>query len=205
MFVLSAASNFDLWLFCIQLEDCFSAVSVSFMWLSTNSISEHLSKNVIRCNRLNCYVSLCPPAVTYFQQQQKGKPSSSDVLKTEPMNCSSGDNEFFFFWHLTWASQVAQVIKNPPASAGDAGGTGSIPGSGRSPREGNGNPFQYSCLENPMDRGAWWATFMGSQRVGHAWACKNGQDLLWKFMLFPLRGVKKELRIHRSNLKTRLY
>ena len=97
MFVLSAASNFDLWLFCIQLEDCFSAVSVSFMWLSTNSISEHLSKNVIRCNRLNCYVSLCPPAVTYFQQQQKGKPSSSDVLKTEPMNCSSGDNEFFFF------------------------------------------------------------------------------------------------------------
>ena len=40
----------------------------------------------------------------------------------------------------------------------NAGDVGSIPGSGRFPGEGNGNPFQYSCLENPMDRGAWWAT-----------------------------------------------
>ena len=47
------------------------------------------------------------------------------------------------------------MAKNPPASAGDAG---SIPGSGRSPREGNGNPLRYSCLENSMDRGAWWIT-----------------------------------------------
>ena len=45
--------------------------------------------------------------------------------------------------------------------AEDAGDTGSIPGSGRSPVEGNGNPFQFSCLENPMDRGAWWATVHG--------------------------------------------
>ena len=44
------------------------------------------------------------------------------------------------------------------ASACDAGDPGSIPGLGRSPREGNGNPLHYSCLENPMDRGAWWAT-----------------------------------------------
>ena len=44
------------------------------------------------------------------------------------------------------------------ASVYNAGDLGSIPGSGRSPGEGNGNPFQYSCLENPMDRGAWWAT-----------------------------------------------
>ena len=50
------------------------------------------------------------------------------------------------------------VVKNPPASVGD---TGSIPGSGRSPGEGNGNPLQYSCLENPVDRGAWWATVHG--------------------------------------------
>jgi len=50
------------------------------------------------------------------------------------------------------------VVKNPPANAGEAG---SIPGSGRSPGEGNGNPLQYSCLENPMDRGAWWATVHG--------------------------------------------
>ena len=47
------------------------------------------------------------------------------------------------------------------ASAWNAGGPGSIPGSGRSPGEGNGNPLQYSCLENPMDRGAWQATVHG--------------------------------------------
>ena len=54
---------------------------------------------------------------------------------------------------------VALVVKNLPASAGDARDTGcSIPGSGRSPREGHSNPLQYSCLENPMNRGAWWAS-----------------------------------------------
>ena len=55
-------------------------------------------------------------------------------------------------------------------SACNAGDLSSIPGSGRSLREGNGNPFQNSCLENSMDRGAWWATSMGSQRVRHNWA-----------------------------------
>ena len=52
-------------------------------------------------------------------------------------------------------------VKNPPAHAGDAGDLGLIPGSGRSPGGGNSNPLQYSCLENPMDRGAWWATVRG--------------------------------------------
>ena len=50
------------------------------------------------------------------------------------------------------------VVKNPPASARDMRDTGSTPGSGRSPGEGNGNPLQDSCLKNPLDRGAWWAT-----------------------------------------------
>ena len=50
------------------------------------------------------------------------------------------------------------VAENLPANAED---TGSIPGPGRSPGEGNGNPLQYSCLENPMDRGAWWDTVHG--------------------------------------------
>ena len=56
---------------------------------------------------------------------------------------------------------MAQLVKNPPARAGDARDAGLIPGSGRSPGEGNGNPLQYSCLENPMDRGAWWARVDG--------------------------------------------
>ena len=53
------------------------------------------------------------------------------------------------------ASQVALVVKNPPANAGDVTDVGLILGLGKSPEEGNGNPLQYSCLENPMNRGAW--------------------------------------------------
>ena len=55
-------------------------------------------------------------------------------------------------------SQVTLVVKNLPADAGDATDPGSIPGLGRSPGGGHGNPLQYSCLEKPKDRGAWWAT-----------------------------------------------
>ena len=50
------------------------------------------------------------------------------------------------------------MVKNLPADAGDTRDAGSIPGLGGSPGGGHGNPLQYSCLENPMDRGAWWAT-----------------------------------------------
>ena len=59
------------------------------------------------------------------------------------------------------------MVKNPPASAGDAGNMGLIPGLGRSPERGNSNSLRYSCLENPMDRGAWRATVLQSHRVGH--------------------------------------
>ena len=53
------------------------------------------------------------------------------------------------------------MVKNPPANAGDARDWGSIPGLGRSPGQGNGNSLQYSCLQNPMDRGVWRATVHG--------------------------------------------
>ena len=59
------------------------------------------------------------------------------------------------------ASQVALVVKNPPANAGDLRDIGSIPGLGRSPGRGHGYPLHYSCLGNPMGRGAWWATVHG--------------------------------------------
>ena len=59
---------------------------------------------------------------------------------------------------------MALVIKNPPANAGDIGDTGSILGSGRSLGGGHDNPLQYSCLENPMDRGASWV-----HRVAKSW------------------------------------
>ena len=57
-----------------------------------------------------------------------------------------------------WGFLDGSVVKNPSPSAGDSG---LIPGLGRSPGEGNGNPFQCSCLGNAMDRGAWWATVHG--------------------------------------------
>ena len=56
------------------------------------------------------------------------------------------------------------VVKNPPANAGDARDVGLIPGSGRSPGVGNGNPFQYSCLENLMDKRAWEVTVYGATK-----------------------------------------
>ena len=59
------------------------------------------------------------------------------------------------------ASQVVLVVKNLPVNAGDQRDVGSIPGLGRSPGGGHDNPLQYSCLENVMGRGAWWATVHG--------------------------------------------
>ena len=71
-------------------------------------------------------------------------------------------NHLFFSWHLTCHFTDLGVFpggsdgKESAFSAGDTGGTGPIPESGKSPREGNGPPLQHSQLENPMDRGAWW-------------------------------------------------
>ena len=59
------------------------------------------------------------------------------------------------------------MVKNPHANAGDTGDVGSIPGSGRSSGEGDGNPLPYSCLGKPMDRGAWRAAVHGVTRVRH--------------------------------------
>ena len=67
---------------------------------------------------------------------------------------------------VNMASQVARWKKNPPANASVAGDKSLIPGSGKSSEGGNGNPLQYSCLENPMDRGTWWAT---AHRVTESW------------------------------------
>ena len=67
------------------------------------------------------------------------------------------------------------AVKNPPANAGNAR---LIPGLGRAPGEVNGNPLQYSCLENPKDRKAWWSTVHGvAKRVRHDLATKQQQSL----------------------------
>ena len=76
------------------------------------------------------------------------------------MGLSEKHNETSLYT-TTWASQMVLVVKNLPASARDLRDLGSIPGLGRPPRGGHGYPLQYSCLENPMDRGAWQATVHG--------------------------------------------
>ena len=69
------------------------------------------------------------------------------------------------------------MVKSPPADTGDARDAGLIPGSGRSPGEGNGNPLQYSCLENLMNRGAWWATVHGVAKSTHTQNYNNNLKL----------------------------
>ena len=81
--------------------------------------------------------------------------------------------------HLA-AFQVVLVVNNPPAQAGDVRVSGSIPGSGKSPGGGHGNLLQYSCLENPMDRGAWRATVHRvTRRVRHDWRDFTHTACIW--------------------------
>ena len=76
------------------------------------------------------------------------------------------DSVIHIYVYVYTASQVVLVVKNPPARAGDVRDMGSIPGSGRSPEGGYGNPVGYSGLENPMERGVWRATV---HRVTKSW------------------------------------
>ena len=78
------------------------------------------------------------------------------------------------------------MVKNPPDNSGYTGDASSIPGSGRSPAEGNGNPLQSSCLRNPMDRGAWWATVHGVARVRHDLVTKEQQQQLQTLSYYSL-------------------
>ena len=86
---------------------------------------------------------------------------------------------FHYHWtyktcdHTKWASQVVLGVKNAPANTGDIRGMSLIPGMGRSPGRGHGNPLQHSCLENPMDRGAWKATVHGVTQNGHGWSMEH--------------------------------
>ena len=107
-----------------------------------------------------------------------------------------------------WASQVASsVVKNHPPNAGDAG---SILGSWRSPGEGNGNPLQYSCLRNPMDRGAWYATVRRVPKSltwlsGYAKQVERGKkkkiNYFLTFYIYPVSGKLFIMCITNNNKK----
>ena len=87
---------------------------------------------------------------------------------------------FMYDWRNSWASQVALVVKNLPVTAGALRDVRSILESGRSPGGGHGNPLQYSCLENPMDRGAWWATVhrVAKSRTWLRWLSMHAKEFV---------------------------
>ena len=87
----------------------------------------------------------------------------------DPLEKGKATHSSILAWRIPWTIQSmgfphSSVGKESSCSAGDAG---LIPGSGRVPGGGHGNPLQYSCLENPKDRGAWQATFHGVSRIGY--------------------------------------
>ena len=104
-------------------------------------------------------ISNTPAAPTLHTPQQAvtGQGVEIYTAMTESLDCTKETNPTLPF----------PGHSDSKESACNAGDPGSIPGLGRSPGEGSSYPLQYSCLENPMDRGAWWATAHGLQRVGH--------------------------------------
>ena len=105
---------------------------------------------------------------------EPGSPAlQADSLPTEPPRKAISltifvSSRVFFNLYLSFvnSSSGSDWFSDGKASACNEGDLGSIPGSGSSPGEGNGNPLQYSCLENPMDEGAWWATVHGVAKSG---------------------------------------
>ena len=109
---------------------------------------------------------------------------------------------FLWDWNEKWPFPVlcfpgGSEVK---ASACNLGDLGSIPGSGRSPGEGNGNPLQYSCLENPMDRGAWWATVHG---VTKSWTQLS--DLTNFNFIWPPSAIWSQTKCCLINLESAVY
>ena len=90
---------------------------------------------------------------------------------------------------------------NGKESTCNSGDLGSIPGLGRSPGEGHSNSAQYFCLENPMDRGAWWATVQGLQRVGHNWSnLTHTHSYLFNLLLQNEKMEEKHWILHKLEL-----
>ena len=129
------------------------------------------------CARVNCILNA------------QGTFLLKDYLRSKTWLLQVCDKIFWFFWdricfilnELKFFLNSLICYVSPPSSVGkesacNAGDLGSSPGSRRSPGEGNGNPLQFSCLENPMDKGAWRATVHGVARVGHDLVTKQRQQ-----------------------------
>ena len=112
-----------------------------------------------------------------YPLQYSGPENSMDRIVRGVAKSRTWLSDFHTSHAYRWASQVALLVKNLPANAGCERQGSMIPGSGRSPRWGHGNPLQYSCLENPMDRGAWQVTV---HRVAKSWTrLSDWTELKW--------------------------
>ena len=103
-----------------------------------------------------CHQQLPPPSLLLYPDTTRFSSSLSLQMQATVNRLAHLLPDLFMLdMCLYGASQVALVVKNPPANAGDIRDMGSVPGLGRSPGRGHDNPLQYSCLETPTDRGAW--------------------------------------------------
>ena len=111
-------------------------------------------------------LTLVPLLTIISSPRYKYKYFSWLVVSLQTLFYEYSKQSFIHMYVYIRTFQVVLVVKNLSANAGDVRDAGSVPGLGRSPGEGHGNTLQYSCLENDMDRGAWWATVYG---VAKSW------------------------------------
>ena len=125
-----------------------------------------------------------------------GRPGVLRFMGSQRVRCNWATE--LNWWHSR-TSQVALVVKNLPTNAGDLGDTDSIPRLGRHPEEGHGSPLQYSCLENPMNRGTLWATVHGAAKswIWLKWLSTHP----WHCNVYKLMPLPKITRIFRNLLK----
>ena len=155
-----------MWLLCLVPE---SRIDLAPALVNMRSGQEERQRQVtldLRCvcqdrgaqGLAACSVHVCSYRVPWSSSEGSYHPSLWNIIALLFNRHSSLYQPFIKQQREWWASQVALVVKNPPAIVEDIRDTVSIPGLGRSPGGGHGNPLQYSCLENPMNREAWQAT-----------------------------------------------
>ena len=128
--------------------DSHCTIKLKLLGQSSEEVIRNLLETLFHPETVNIY-NLKPSPLGF-----KGSELNQEIVQSKK-ETRLGDPDPPVVTNVLVGSSGGSVVKNPPANASDSG---LIPGSGRSPGEGNGNPLQYSCLENPMDRGAWRAT-----------------------------------------------
>ena len=144
---------------------CWPSTSIPHTPLHTHTHTHTHHRQIVHCCSSDC---LKTPLLAFFMTTSTcmlGREHVLQILKAERLEGRVAQEEGKWgATNFTWSSEglpAGAVVKNQPANAGDTRGWGSIPGLGRSPGGGNSNPFQYSCLVNPMERRTWCAAVHG--------------------------------------------